>query len=820
MNNNSKHIGLVAWGTKRGEQKFFHSEHIDISSPTIRDTLKDIRSAIRYEAVMKDFYGLEFTKEYKVFTSYLSLYDQSNSSGGYLALTLYIPHGLKSDKPVRELLGELQQVYKDYYIDESYRLTTKREDPQLFFDIIDKSSFSDIQKHSWIDSPQKEEFGRIFYKKNDELDAFFADPYRREFVKYQEIFLLQEALESVFNFSGRMHTLRLKAQQKRYNLELVIRDHSGCELSAESYEILGANTSVITRLPSDLLLDDKVYLEIRSRNPNYDGVVIDAGVQELKEKYKETADGVIQIEETLVKKRYSLTLKLVDQYGNLIDNNSRFVFDGKDCQFVGGLSVVETDVSDVKEIILNEGLEADDHRILIYPNEIEKGEYKIELKPQSKALHFHYHLKTKDDISYRQEYTIQYNGGKTKTCTGQPEGSIAVSSSSEGFIQIQAEGYEDKILDIYDYSRDITGEKQVDVILKKRSRGFRLAKAKKKTDKYNQLERGIGGFGGGSRGDSGSGKKKNFLISKKIIFFIVLLILLAGGFYAVNWFGGRSTDPEVDYITEWKEKVQNCTDSTKHIKFIEKYNQQKKQNKNFLTIAERRRDDCKEGNKLIQKNNYTINTIKSLLSYLTKHQKGYLLEGISIKKDSSYKKLPGLFFDTIKKKYQEACEEYYANRANLKSASSSKFAKVLNRSFLDTGRYEKYKKYIESAPAKRDTIDSKQGKSQAEVNNDDPISTTEGLFGANYMLANVEYDKPRDTPGRKIISLYVQTEFKDSIKYKYADLYNYWREHGTEQMQRRVQEIDRLRKAINYLEKTSCDYESENGGLLKIILHL
>ena len=105
-------IGLIIWGCKGGKRVFCSNKVVNETDQVIIDTIKDIRSYIRIHRTGHDFYAIEFTPQYKVFTCYRSSND--SGTGAFIAFTIYVPHHLKVVN-TRLLLKEMMDAYfRDY----------------------------------------------------------------------------------------------------------------------------------------------------------------------------------------------------------------------------------------------------------------------------------------------------------------------------------------------------------------------------------------------------------------------------------------------------------------------------------------------------------------------------------------------------------------------------------------------------------------------------------------------------------------------------------------------------------------------------------
>ena len=187
-------IGLVVWGCKGGH-RVFCSRVVDVKSKVINDTIKDIRSFIRFNHSFLTTYAVEFTNDYKVFTIYRSCND--NGTGGYVAITVYVPHDLKVINMRQALTGRMDQYFKEFvhpvfgtYIAGTYdSIDQYNEFINSTLDIVeDKEHFVRSA------SVQDDRPHLLVYKSDGELEGYFDRPYRKEFYVCQEVMFMSEAL--------------------------------------------------------------------------------------------------------------------------------------------------------------------------------------------------------------------------------------------------------------------------------------------------------------------------------------------------------------------------------------------------------------------------------------------------------------------------------------------------------------------------------------------------------------------------------------------------------------------------------------------------
>lgn len=187
-------IGLVVWGCKGGH-RVFCSRVVDVKSKVISDTIKDIRSFIRFNNSFLTTYAVEFTNDYKVFTIYRSCND--NGTGGYVAITVYVPHDLKVRNMRQALTDRMDEYFKEFvhpvfgtYIAGTYdSIDQYNEFINSTLDIVEDKEHFVRSASVQDDCPHL-----LVYKSDGELDGYFDRPYRKEFYVCQEVMFMSEAL--------------------------------------------------------------------------------------------------------------------------------------------------------------------------------------------------------------------------------------------------------------------------------------------------------------------------------------------------------------------------------------------------------------------------------------------------------------------------------------------------------------------------------------------------------------------------------------------------------------------------------------------------
>lgn len=183
-----KKIGLNIWGIRGGYRCFCHTDNIDVETPEIANTWKDIREFLYVTDLTIRFYALEYTQNYKVFTLYRPENDTSRT-GAYVATTLYVPHTLKINR-ILDLMQQISNAYhKDHY--DAFGNPNSNPDYVQYYAELIKNYAGNIVKEtdvrSWEASAQDNTPYLLPYTTPSVVEEFFDKPYRKEFLAHQEV---------------------------------------------------------------------------------------------------------------------------------------------------------------------------------------------------------------------------------------------------------------------------------------------------------------------------------------------------------------------------------------------------------------------------------------------------------------------------------------------------------------------------------------------------------------------------------------------------------------------------------------------------------
>jgi hypothetical protein len=294
---NTNLLKYAFWGTKRGKAMFFHSPGLE--SEVINETMDDIRGAVTITEPDCNYYSLEFTAKYKVYSQYYPVNDELGRPG-FLAVTIYIPHSVEVDSEspdapagdVLHLLNSMMNLYRQNYVNSNSRMiVSKKEDPSLFDEVIAKARTLACDDYCEKASPKNDSFKIIRYSNDDVLRRYFDLPYQDEYFNHQEIVFITAGLnqkfkeELILNFPP--------PQPPLYSI--AIANAAGCS------EILFSVNGEEKLSAENLRLSDKI--SVRARKPYCKEFVYPAGKNDI------TIAGIIS-ENGLSKKNHLIRLNL------------------------------------------------------------------------------------------------------------------------------------------------------------------------------------------------------------------------------------------------------------------------------------------------------------------------------------------------------------------------------------------------------------------------------------------------------------------------------------------------------------------------------
>lgn len=248
----NKDIGIVVWGCKGG-YRVFCSQGVNVKEKSIIDTIKDIRSFVRFNQVNLTTYALEFTEDYKVFTVYRSCND--SGIGAFVAITIYVPHSLKVQNIRTSLDIAIDLYFKEFihpvfgtYLDGKYDSIDQYQSLLESLDVVDDLLY-DYRPSVQDDCPHLRLYDNI-----SEVDSFFDSPYRKEFFGCQEVMFMSRNL-----YNSGADSLRFNFNENI--IEKVSDPNTPPVISVAStpgviyFEINGTEHPITYNLPVNILKD-------------------------------------------------------------------------------------------------------------------------------------------------------------------------------------------------------------------------------------------------------------------------------------------------------------------------------------------------------------------------------------------------------------------------------------------------------------------------------------------------------------------------------------------------------------------------------------
>lgn len=189
----NEQIGLVLWGCKGGYRIFCSNNVVSTSDQEIAQTVKDTRSFFRIHRSGHDFYAIEFTSQYKVFTNYRSSND--SGTGAFIAVTIYVPHN-KKVKNMRGMLNEIMDNYFNEYMNplSNTPLSGKYDDINKFTPTLSRYETIPDRPCYHLPSTQDDTPQIVVYDDLSVVDLYFDSPYRPEFFLCQEVMFISKEI--------------------------------------------------------------------------------------------------------------------------------------------------------------------------------------------------------------------------------------------------------------------------------------------------------------------------------------------------------------------------------------------------------------------------------------------------------------------------------------------------------------------------------------------------------------------------------------------------------------------------------------------------
>ncbi|WP_211605205.1 hypothetical protein [Porphyromonas gingivalis] len=210
-------VKLTIWGTNRGSQVFVtdlsRSEQVALQS-----TLQEFSSVFLTAGI--PFYGIEFTAEYKVYTTYYSAMEERGPRNGiFLAATIFIPHRYRLLDPLSYLQAMGEKV-KEAFLDLNGRYKGGLP-PSLEHDFAEyreaKVEQEQIERRDF-NSDTRGNLAYIICPDDTSISTILREPYRKEFKAHQEVLLIPQTYVVSGRFSPSIgQSLELNSLSRQHN---------------------------------------------------------------------------------------------------------------------------------------------------------------------------------------------------------------------------------------------------------------------------------------------------------------------------------------------------------------------------------------------------------------------------------------------------------------------------------------------------------------------------------------------------------------------------------------------------------------------------
>lgn len=219
-------VKLTIWGANRGSQIFCSdASPEEQNTQAFKDTLQEFSSV--FSSAGLPFYGVEFTAEYKVYTTYYSALETGGArSGIFLAATIFVPHRYRLLDPLGYLQSMGQKV-KGAFLDLNGRYKGGLP-PSIEKDFSEyrevKVEFEQIERRDFS-SNTRGNLAYIICPDDTSISAILREPYRREFKTLQEILLIPQSQIERGYFNTKVgQPLELNSLSRQHNGYRLLRN--------------------------------------------------------------------------------------------------------------------------------------------------------------------------------------------------------------------------------------------------------------------------------------------------------------------------------------------------------------------------------------------------------------------------------------------------------------------------------------------------------------------------------------------------------------------------------------------------------------------
>lgn len=254
-------VKLTIWGTNGGSQVFCSdASREELNTQEFKGALQEFASVFLSAGL--PFYGLEYTRDYKVYTIYTSALETTNArSGIFLAATIFVPHKYNLLDPLA-YLQDLGKKVKETFLDLNGRYKGGLP-PSIEREFAEyreaKVQQEHIQRGDFV-SDTKGSLAYIICPDDASIAAILREPYRREFKVHQEVLLIPQAQLERGYFNDKvgqpLELGRLSRQHNGYRLqrnELIAELRIAGEVRTQDYatQYLSSDTLLELRLAKE-----------------------------------------------------------------------------------------------------------------------------------------------------------------------------------------------------------------------------------------------------------------------------------------------------------------------------------------------------------------------------------------------------------------------------------------------------------------------------------------------------------------------------------------------------------------------------------------
>lgn len=192
-------IGIAVSGCKNG-YAVLATDNIDVNSPLLKQSLRDQRSFLRVSEPGHDYFSIVITSKDVVYTAYRSSVDSVGSSGGFIAVSIFVPVSINLTKGAT-LLSEMLNAYWSEYMHPMFGnpLKDKFENTFRLREILNSSEscFSNSALRYKV-FPSVSSLPPLFmeYGSAQDVDAVMANPLHKQYSQGCELLLVPRGFMS------------------------------------------------------------------------------------------------------------------------------------------------------------------------------------------------------------------------------------------------------------------------------------------------------------------------------------------------------------------------------------------------------------------------------------------------------------------------------------------------------------------------------------------------------------------------------------------------------------------------------------------------